>query len=89
MMCSGMMTDRFREAAREISVGFGLTLFGFDVIIPTENTAQDSHVKETGFVTCGEDDELVVIDVNFFPSYKEVSDFPTKLRAFLRSSRRR
>jgi hypothetical protein len=29
---------------------------------------------------------LVVIDVNYFPSYKEVSDFPTKLLKFLRQS---
>ena len=28
--------------------------------------------------------ELLVVDVNFFPSYKEVKDFPARLRAFLR-----
>lgn len=28
--------------------------------------------------------ELVVIDVNYFPSYKEVPDFPQRLRKFLR-----
>jgi hypothetical protein len=28
--------------------------------------------------------ELVVIDVNYFPSYKEVPDFPRRLRKFLR-----
>jgi hypothetical protein len=27
---------------------------------------------------------LVVVDVNFFPSFKEVEDFPARLRAFLR-----
>ena len=35
----------------------------------------------------GDDDgdfELVVIDVNYFPSYKEVPDFPRRLRKFLR-----
>lgn len=30
-------------------------------------------------------DDLVVIDVNYFPSYKEVPDFPRKLRRFFRS----
>ena len=30
------------------------------------------------------DFELVVIDVNYFPSYKEVPDFPRRLRKFLR-----
>lgn len=29
-------------------------------------------------------DELVVIDVNYFPSYKEVPDFPKRLRRFFR-----
>ena len=32
----------------------------------------------------GHDCHLVVIDVNFFPSYKEVPDFPQRLRHFLR-----
>ena len=27
---------------------------------------------------------LMVIDVNYFPSYKEVEDFPVRLRQFLR-----
>lgn len=35
--------------------------------------------------TAYDDIELVVIDVNYFPSYKEVPDFPQKLRKFLRS----
>lgn len=30
------------------------------------------------------EDELVVIDINYFPSYKEVPDFPNRLRNFLR-----
>ena len=32
----------------------------------------------------GDNCHLVVIDVNFFPSYKEVPDFPQRLREFLR-----
>ena len=28
--------------------------------------------------------ELIVIDVNYFPSYKEVPDFPHRFRKFLR-----
>lgn len=31
--------------------------------------------------------ELFVIDVNFFPSYKEVADFPQRLKMFLKSKR--
>jgi hypothetical protein len=29
--------------------------------------------------------ELLVVDVNYFPSFKEVEDFPARLRAFLRA----
>ena len=29
---------------------------------------------------------MMIIDVNYFPSYKEVSDFPTRLRHFIRET---
>jgi hypothetical protein len=67
---SAEVFSRLQRTATDISQEFGLTLFGFDVIVPT-NTSD-----------CGGD--LLVIDVNFFPSYKDVPDFPTKLRAYLR-----
>jgi hypothetical protein len=47
-----------------------------------KNKNQDENEEEKG-----DDDgdfELVVIDVNYFPSYKEVPDFPRRLRKFLR-----
>jgi hypothetical protein len=95
----------------EISDEFGLTLFGFDVIIPTDSdhkasTGRDSDLSEDSDSTrssspasssATEDcashpqfsatPELLVIDINFFPSYKEVADFPARLRSFLRKSK--
>ena len=75
---------------------FGLTLFGFDVIILSESQrfnsiSSDKHNNSSGIVnsisvnsnSVGLDDQLVVIDVNYFPSYKEVGDFPLRLRQFL------
>jgi inositol-1,3,4-trisphosphate 5/6-kinase/inositol-tetrakisphosphate 1-kinase len=64
--------SRIECAAQSISDEFGLTLFGFDIIV-----ASNKESREVG-------SQMLVIDVNFFPSYKEVPDFPTKLRAYLR-----
>jgi hypothetical protein len=69
--------EKFRKAARLIAEEFGLSLFGFDVIIPIAYNNNDRVDYES---------ELVVIDVNFFPSYKEIPDFPHRLRSFLRQS---
>lgn len=72
--------DRFISIAQALSHGFGLTLFGFDVIIPTNYV--ESFVSE--HVLYKKQGDMVVIDVNFFPSYKEVEDFPSRLRQYLR-----
>ena len=61
------LQGNFLDAAGAISARFGLSLFGFDVILPVDD-----------------EDKIFVIDVNFFPSYKEVSDFPSKLRNYFR-----
>jgi hypothetical protein len=63
----------FEESAAAIRAEFGLSLFGFDAIVPRTGRCGDS----SGGVT--------VIDVNYFPSYKEVRDFPARLRRFLAS----
>lgn len=66
------LAHEFAEAARVVSEGFSLTLFGFDVIIPA-GCSPESHK-----------DNLVIIDINFFPSYKEIPDFPEKLCRYMR-----
>eukprot|EP01035_Chromulina_nebulosa_P019136 gene19136-24975_t len=87
--------DQFEATAKLISNEFGLSLFGFDVIIPTNNISTNiyqtiyernhSIEQKVGFDNSFDQlGPLVVIDVNYFPSYKEVGDFPDRLRAFLR-----
>ncbi|EWM20582.1 hypothetical protein Naga_101460g1, partial [Nannochloropsis gaditana] len=73
---------QLQQAARLLQGAFQLQLFGFDVIVPTYGEGEregDEGGREGGWEA-----ELVVVDVNFFPSFKEVEDFPARLRAFLR-----
>lgn len=69
----------FRATAQVIGKHFGLTLFGFDVILACPHddtdTVSDQHNDASS---------ILVIDINFFPSYKEVPDFPARLRSYLR-----
>jgi hypothetical protein len=94
----------FRASAAAIRDEFGLSLFGFDVIIPTTSYAADSRPSEDSSLdnsthstqssqsdtdtqsplTAQPPQRIVVIDVNYFPSYKEVKDFPSRLKNFLR-----
>ncbi|CBN77609.1 conserved unknown protein [Ectocarpus siliculosus] len=53
-------------AARRMRETFGLSLFGFDLIVD----------RATG--------ETFVIDVNYFPSFKDLADFPQVLRRRLK-----
>ena len=61
--------DEIRPIATALRRSFQLELFGFDILV-TENDA-------TGERT------MVVVDVNYFPSYKEVSSFPSLLAQYL------
>lgn len=62
---------QLQQTANALQEEFALSLFGFDVILPL---VQDDV-----------DRRPMVIDVNYFPSYKEVADFPSRLRKYLRS----
>ena len=66
----------------DISKEFGLTLFGFDVIIPSNNDITINNEVNVDLEPALP--LLTIIDVNYFPSYKEVTDFPIKLRKYLR-----
>ncbi len=65
----------FFASAMAIREEFGLTLFGFDVITPTGSDPIEG--EEEG------ESPVMVIDVNYFPSYKEVPDFPQRLKRYL------
>ena len=60
-------SSRIIAAANALKAEFNLSLFGFDVIIPSicNNPINDNIINN-------DVNELVIIDVNFFPSYKEV-----------------
>lgn len=108
----------FVITANELKKTFGLTLFGFDVIVPT-TSATTSILSSSSCSSSSQDlseefhhesmegneteenhssnlnhhhhqqqrqpqPKLMIIDVNYFPSYKEVKDFPTKLKNYLR-----
>jgi inositol-1,3,4-trisphosphate 5/6-kinase/inositol-tetrakisphosphate 1-kinase len=53
-----------------LRTAFGLDLFGFDVLVATTRLQPEA---------C----EWLVVDVNYFPSYKEVSSFPSLLARYL------
>ena len=65
------VVEKCKAAAVVIQHEFSLSLFGFDVIVPAVSNPDGSQ-------------DILVIDVNFFPSYKEVGDFPQRLCALLR-----
>jgi hypothetical protein len=75
----------FEESAAAIRAEFGLTLFGFDAIVPSHASAGSGGSGGGG--GGGGAGGVTVIDVNYFPSYKEVRDFPARLRRFLASRR--
>lgn len=62
--------DEIKPVASALQRAFCLGLFGFDVIIS----------RERGWP------EMFVIDVNYFPSYKEVENFPLLLTQYLARS---
>ena len=61
--------DEIRPIATALRRAFQLELFGFDILV-TENEADGQRA-------------MVVVDVNYFPSYKEVSSFPSLLAQYL------
>jgi hypothetical protein len=81
--------ELFTRAAGAIKADFGLSLFGFDVILPVSSLdaprlAVPPHLLGPSPPPSELCPKPMVIDVNYFPSYKEVADFPSKLRWFLR-----
>lgn len=58
---------------------FGLELFGFDILITSEKDS-NNYGPESDLA---EKKHMLVVDVNYFPSYKEVSNFPSLLAQYL------
>uniref|UniRef100_A0A7S4JNH4 inositol-1,3,4-trisphosphate 5/6-kinase n=1 Tax=Odontella aurita TaxID=265563 RepID=A0A7S4JNH4_9STRA len=66
--------DEIRPIATVLRKAFGLELFGFDILITSRRSGQCDGSDEK---------EMLVVDVNYFPSYKEVSNFPSLLAQYL------
>lgn len=62
--------DEVAPIVHAIKTAFGLNLFGFDVLVQSR-----SHD--------GSNPVLLVVDVNYFPSYKEVDNFPSLLAEYV------
>jgi len=63
---------------------FGLELFGFDVLVKHDNVYSGPGTGGGG--SADRDDEgkeILVVDVNYFPGYKEVPNFPSLLAQYL------
>ncbi|GAX11216.1 inositol-1,3,4-trisphosphate 5/6-kinase / inositol-tetrakisphosphate 1-kinase [Fistulifera solaris] len=70
-----LTVQRVQPIAAALKEAFQLELFGFDVILEV-NPEEDSKN--------GDDEPMLwVVDVNYFPSYKEVPQFPSLLAQFL------
>jgi inositol-1,3,4-trisphosphate 5/6-kinase/inositol-tetrakisphosphate 1-kinase len=67
-MEQGVTVAEIRPIADTIRKAFGLELFGFDILVArTEDNRK----------------EMLVVDVNYFPSYKEVTNFSKMLAQHL------
>jgi len=62
-------SSEIRPVVEAVRKAFGLTLFGFDMLV----TIRGGKMK------------LLVVDINYFPSYKEVSNFPFMLAQYLKN----
>lgn len=67
-MEQGVTVAEIRPIAVTIRKAFGLELFGFDILVAR---------------TEGNRKEMLVVDVNYFSSYKEVTNFSKMLAQYL------
>lgn len=66
-------TEEVKPIVAALKDAFGLDLFGFDILVvsPNNNNSTMDHRQ------------VLVVDVNYFPSYKEVANFPALLAKYL------
>jgi inositol-1,3,4-trisphosphate 5/6-kinase / inositol-tetrakisphosphate 1-kinase len=66
---TNVTSAEIRPIADCIRRAFGLELFGFDVLVTSFQNEKER--------------EMLVVDVNYFPSYKEVPNFSQLLAQYL------
>jgi inositol-1,3,4-trisphosphate 5/6-kinase/inositol-tetrakisphosphate 1-kinase len=68
--------DEIRPIATALRKAFNLELFGFDILVTQDDEDAERERVEEGKT-------MLVVDVNYFPSYKEMSNFPNMLAQYL------
>ena len=86
----GVTVAEIRPVADAIRKAFGLELFGFDILVTRKNSRNgntsnscNSGNKNENRNNNDDKKEMLVVDVNYFPSYKEVTNFSQLLAQYL------
>jgi inositol-1,3,4-trisphosphate 5/6-kinase/inositol-tetrakisphosphate 1-kinase len=75
-LASYVTKEEIEPVTNTLRAAFGLDLFGFDVLV--------KHDQSNGLSKNSLDvKEILVVDVNYFPGYKEVPRFPSLLAQYL------
>ncbi len=75
-----LTVTEIRPVADAIRKAFGLELFGFDILVTKK---QHVNGKSKQGKKNDVEKEMLVVDVNYFPSYKEVTNFSQLLAQYL------
>ena len=77
--------EQVQPIVDSLKAAFGLELFGFDILVTAASAVDDAGKSDSKHsdVSSGGVRKLLVVDVNYFPSYKEVSNFPALLAKYL------
>jgi len=73
--------EEIEPVTKALRDAFGLELFGFDVLVKHNSIKSRSNNDTTPDSIDGK--EILVVDVNYFPGYKEVPNFPSLLAQYL------
>jgi len=77
--------EQVQPIVDSLKAAFGLELFGFDILVTAASAVDEvgkTDSKHSDF-SSEKGRKLLVVDVNYFPSYKEVSNFPALLAKYL------
>lgn len=82
---SVITTEEVMPIVVALKEAFGLELFGFDILVACDdqNESQDDVDQSTSRDSADTQKRMLVVDVNYFPSYKEVPNFPWLLAKYL------
>ena len=75
--------DEVRPIVKALKGAFHLELFGFDILITNVATTEPSTHASANPENHAVNKMMLVVDVNYFPSYKELTNFPTLLAQYL------